>query len=636
MNLLTCKGIKDFENPSSCGIYKQPESPRENMGVFMPIPIEIIKIILQHPDARTLARTNKLFTYKFCNFINEQALLFSPLSKLGLNSKQMIDLLCLKRTSKSPLENRLRRLDLTQSRGVDDCSLIRLALCCSNLEELILPASARYTDNGVKGFGKCPKLRSLILEQIPQNNCRLNGSFLLSEKTDFPALDHLDLSWAHSLTCVAMERIFSMKQLRVIKIQVGNDFSIPENKGGASHLTELHVFNIKGTVNGLKKRIQINQETLRNITLEAYQLHDPEVIAVIGLCKKIQRVVLSPKPRMTISDEMIEPLLRNKSEIKHLDFNQCYITFGREKQFLALFQSRIFVSQKSIKVLGLPDFNHVEEKIALVAACPNLELLLKVDLPQDVKLLDYIKKDQQQLRVQQCNASIFQGLRVAKRRGEPYLSRKMIRAHGCHITSLTVSKEITSQRLMKTVSEACQNIKTLNLKDSAFPKNILEGILEDFLKANPYVEQLFLDRTHCSDALLLRIRQMCPHLLEISIAGCKEVSSEGIEGLLEFPTRLTKINFSGIAFDFFHEKSVEHLKKLNSADLQNTLISDKSLQWIANHCSDLDRIDLQGCNISNAGIKILSKGCVGLKEIYLTSSSRLDKASLALAGAIEG
>ena len=162
---------------------------------------------------------------------------------------------------------------------------------------------------------------------------------------------------------------------------------------------------------------------------------------------------------------------------------------------------------------------------------------------------------------------------------------------------------LTTQQLCRSASPVCRKWKQIT-KEPSLWKSIdfncnpeIESLsLLWVLRKAPLLRKLVLrGRTNITHAEVAIMSEMCPMLTDLDLGFCDNFSCDMIQSLIENCKCLKKINVEGCnKIDHNCIKCLSKCKKLSHLNFSHCFLQDESLEYLADHLSEIVSINLDG------------------------------------------
>lgn len=212
--------------------------------------------------------------------------------------------------------------------------------------------------------------------------------------------------------------------------------------------------------------------------------------------------------------------------------------------------------------------------------------------------------------------------------------------------------------LMTDYFKTCTHYDFSNIKDKPIPP---EDIFTTTTRDNHLIQTLSIPnaRHWMTDQLLISVIERCPHLRELDVSRCSQLSNKSLKSLSSSCSSLTHISLSGCHWVdkesllevVRNNPLLEHLDvsscwALDDATLMEAVllcprlkhvdvsqiysITDAFLEAVAHNCHAITTLGLKGCwRITNTGVRLVGEYCKHLKTLNVHDCRSVTEASLA-------
>ena len=426
---------------------------------------------------------------------------------------------------------RLTRLDLGECPGVDDDALVA-ASAMPDLVELSLAGCERVTAAGLRHLAALARLRELSLERC--NNLRRNGdeSEGLARLAEARALEVLNVGWCNDVRSEDIVALAGLRKLRVLNLaRTMVDDRAAETLGSFERLESLNLAGCRVSNGALSALTGLS--SLRELSVEFCRVSDQGIAHLAGLTS----LTHLNAGFTSVSDAGVRALgpLR---QMRWVSFDSCRVGDSA---------MRAFELWENLESANLSDTAVGNDGIARLAKLGKLAHLN----------LGYSNVDDygvQHLRDMTSLRSLSLDSRLVTDEGLRYLSNlaelEELDLFGASITdaglealkhmprlrSLEICGGDVTDTGVKLVSDACKNLKVLNLGQNFDITDVGVGALAELTN----LTHINLAHTNITDDGLMKLTAL-KNLTSVAIKGCRYVSKSGVESLQHEMPRIREV-----------------------------------------------------------------------------------------------
>jgi F-box/leucine-rich repeat protein 2/20 len=335
------------------------------------------------------------------------------------------------------------------------------------------------------------------------------------------------------------------------------------------------------------------------------------------------------------------------------------ILLGRELQQLGVTEALNETDLPLTSLLNILSYMNVQELLSSVCrvnrawfkACTHDKLWTKINLmhfissPPSITDIPYLVK-----KLRNCTEFRFSGNYgndfVLENIGLSCQNVRSIELPECHVISdrglthiskleklqnlnLESCEQITNQGI-EVISSSCRDLQNLNLK---YCRSVSDSGILTISQGCRLLKRLNLNYLPITNAALEYLGKGCPHLVELSLKYCRNITDSGVSTLANSCHELKSLTLS-----YCHQITDVALKHLGVGCVQLEQlnvkycreITDLGLIDLSKGCPELSDLNLNYCeSITDEGIYALAKGCQQLKDLKLVYCRKVSDRGIA-------